>query len=113
MCAIHHTPAHLLGKPEKRELEALILERLVEHYDGQGSGALLGEGLRIVVNGDGVRIDNGETADALAIVKVRDLFTALCYVTAGAPGLPRDALEPLATEATSALATQINKLLGT
>ena len=101
----------MLGKPEKSELEALILERLAEHYDRHGSGALLGEGVRVVVNGDGVRIDSGETTDALATVKVHDLFTALCYVTAGAPALPRDALEPLATEATSALATQINKFL--
>jgi len=101
----------LLGKPEKRELEALILERLAEHYDRHGSNALLGEGVRVVVNGEGVRIDGGETEDTLAAVKVRELFTALCYVTAGTPALPRDALEPLATEATSALATQINRFL--
>jgi len=101
----------VLGKPEKSELEALVLERLVEHYDKHGAGALLGERMRVVVNGDGVRIDGGETSDPLATVNVRDLFTALCYMTAGAPALPRDALEPLATEATSALATQINKFL--
>ena len=101
----------LLGKPEKRELESLILERLLEHYDRNGSGALLGEGVRVVVNADGVCIDSGETGDPLATVNVRDLFTALCYVTAGTPALPRDALEPLATEATSALALQINKFL--
>jgi len=101
----------LLGKPEKRELEALILERLLEHYDTHGSGALLGDGIRVVVNADGVRIDTGETQDPLATVNVRELFTALCYVTAGTPALPRDALEPLATEATSALATQINRFL--
>ena len=101
----------MLGKPEKRELESLILERLSEHYEQHGSGALLGEGLRVVVNGDGVRIDTGETGNALAAVPVRELFTALCYVTAGTPALPRDALPSLATEATSALATQINRLL--
>ena len=99
----------MLGKPEKRELEALILERLVEHYDRHGSGALLGDGIRLVVNGEGVRLDGGETPDPLAAVRLRDLFTALCYVTAGTPALPRDALEPLATEATSALALQINR----
>lgn len=102
----------MLGKPEKSELEALILERLEEHYDSHGSGALLSDGMRVVVNGDGVGVDRGETADPLATVNVRDLFTALCYLTAGAPALPRDALEPLATEATSALAAQINKFLG-
>jgi hypothetical protein len=101
----------LLGKPEKRELEALILERFVEHYEKHGSGALLGDGIRVVVNGDGVRIDTGETTDPLATVNVRELFTALCYLTAGTPALPRDALEPLATEATSALASQINRFL--
>ena len=103
----------MLGKPEKRELESLILERLVEHYETHGSGALLDEGLRLVVKGDGVRIDGGETEDPLATVKLRELFTALCYVTAGTPALPRDALEPLAKEATSALATQINRFLAT
>ena len=100
----------MLGKSEKRELEALILERLVEHYERNGSGALLLDGIRLVVHGEGVRLDNGETEDALAAVPVRELFTALCYVTAGTPTLPRDALEPLATEATSALAAQINRL---
>ncbi len=102
----------MLGKPEKSELEALILERLVEHYDHHGSGALLGDGMRVVVHGNGVRVDRGETSDPLATVNVRELFTALCYLTAGAPSLPRDALEPHATEATSALAAQINKFLG-
>ena len=101
----------MLGKPEKRELEALILERLIEHYDKHGSSALLGDGMRLVVNAGGVRIDTGETTDPLATVNIRELFTALCYVTAGTPTLPRDALEPLATEATSALATQINRFL--
>ena len=101
----------MLGKPEKRELETLILERLTEHYEKHGSGALLGEGVRVVVNGGGVRIDTGETDGALASVPVRELFTALCYVTAGTPALPRDALGPLATEATSALAAQITRFL--
>ena len=101
----------MLGKTEKRELEALILATLVEHYDTHGSGALLGDGIRVVVNGEGVRIDTGETDGALATVHVRELFTALCYMTAGTPALPRDALEPLATEATSALASQINRFL--
>ena len=101
----------MLGKPEKRELGALILERLAQHYDTHGSSALLAEGMRVVVNGDGVRVDSGETTDSLATVSVRELFTALCYVTAGTPALPRDALEPLATEAASALASQINRFL--
>jgi hypothetical protein len=101
----------LLGKPEKRELESLILERFVQHQEAHGAGALLADGVRVVVNGDGVRLDGGETPNPLAQVQVRELFTALCYVSAGTPALPRDALEPLATEATSALAAQINRLL--
>jgi hypothetical protein len=40
----------------------------------------------------------------------RTLFTALCYLTAGAPAMPRDSLQALATEATSSLAAQINRL---
>jgi hypothetical protein len=100
----------LLGNAEKGELEALILERITEHYERFGSSALLAEGLRVVVGVDGVAIDSGETADPLAAVPVRSLFTALCYVTGGTLAIPRDALESLATEATSAAAQQINRI---
>jgi hypothetical protein len=43
-------------------------------------------------------------------VPLRSLFTALCYLTAGTPTLPREALEALATEATAAAAMQINRI---
>jgi hypothetical protein len=100
----------LLGNAEKGELERLILARLTDHYERHGSSALLIEGLRLVVNVDGVEIDEGKTPDPLAAVEVRSLFTALCYVTGGTLALPRDALESLATEATSAAAQQINRI---
>jgi hypothetical protein len=100
----------LLGKAEKGQLEELILGKLTEHYDRHGSSALLEESLRVVVDARGVAIDNGETPDPLAAVPVRTLFTALCYLTAGTPAVPRDALPSLATEATSAAAAQINRL---
>ena len=101
----------LLGNAEKGELERLILETLTEYHDKHGSSALLVDGVRIVVQADGVHIDNGEIADPLAAVRVRDLFTALCYVTGGTMALPPDALEALATEATSATAQQINRIV--
>ena len=104
------TKVPLLGNAEKGELERLILANLSEHYERHGSSALLAEGLRVVVNVDGVAIDFGETRDPLAAVVVRSLFTALCYSTSGTLALPRDALRPLATEATSAAAQQINRL---
>lgn len=100
----------LLGNSEKAELENLILARLTEHFEAQGASALLAEGLRVVVNGGGIDIDRGDTPDPLAAVEVRSLFTALCYVTGGTVALPRDALETLATEATSSLAAQINRI---
>jgi len=100
----------LLGNAEKAELEKVILERLTERYEAQGAAALLTEGLRVVVNGEGIALDLGEMADPLAAVEVRSLFTALCYVTSGTTALPRDALEPLASEATSALSAQINRI---
>ncbi len=101
----------LLGSAEKSELEELILERLTEHYENRGSSALLAEGLRVIVNVDGVSLDEGETPDPLAAVEVRTLFTALCYLTGGTQALPRDSLASLATEATSAVAQQINRLV--
>jgi hypothetical protein len=100
----------LLGKAEKGQLEELILEKLTEYYDRQGSGALLVDGLRVVVHAQGVQIDTGEMRDPLAAVPVRTLFTAMCYLTAGTPAVPRDALPSLATEATSAAAAQINRI---
>ena len=100
----------LLGNAEKAELEKLILERFTERYDAGGASALLAEGLRVVVNGSGIMLDLGETRDPLASVEVRTLFTALCYVTGGTTALPRDALEPLASEATSALSAQVNRI---
>jgi hypothetical protein len=100
----------LLGNAEKAELERLILERLTEFHNQHGASALLVEGVRVVVEVDGVRIDNGEAADPLAAVEVRSLFTALCYVTGGTMALPPDALNALATEATSATAQQINRI---
>lgn len=100
----------LLGKAEKSQLEQLILQKLTDHYEAQGSSALLEEGVRVVVDAAGVRIDKGETADPLAAVPLKSLFTALCYLTAGTPAVPRDALPSLATEATSAAAAQINRI---
>ena len=44
-----------------------------------------------------------------AWVEVRTLFTALCYMT-DEGGLPPEGLEPLANEATTAAATQINRI---
>jgi hypothetical protein len=100
----------LLGKAEKGQLEELILAKLQAHYDAHGAAALLAENLRVVVTGQGAQLDSGETPDPLAAVELRTLFTALCYLTAGSPTMPRDALEALATEATSASAAQINRL---
>ena len=100
----------LLGNAEKAELERLILERLTQYHEQNGSSALLLEGVRVVVQVDGVSIDTGKEKDPLAAVEVRSLFTALCYLTGGSPALPPDALTALATEATSATAQQINRI---
>ena len=101
----------LLGKAEKGQLEELILEKFTRHYEEHGPTGLLEENVRVVVHAQGVSIDKGEAADPLAAVPLRSLFTALCYLTAGTPSLPRDALPSLATEATSAAAAQINRIV--
>ena len=100
----------LLGKAEKGQLEELILEKLTEHFERHGAGGLLVDGIRVVVNGTGVAIDAGETPDPLAVVPVKSLFTALCYLDTPTHAIPRDALPSLATEATSAAAAQINRI---
>lgn len=100
----------LLGKAEKAQLETLILAKLTNHHTQHGATALLAEGLRVIVEGSGVALDHGETADPLAAVPVRTLFTALCYLDSPVPGIPGDALGSLATEATSAAAAQINRI---
>ena len=100
----------LLGKAEKGQLEELILQKFQAHYDQNGPGALLVDSTRVVVHGAGVEIDHGEHADPLAAVPVKTLFTALCYLSAGSPSMPREALESLATEATSVAAAHINRI---
>jgi hypothetical protein len=100
----------LLGKAEKGQLEDLIREKLTEHYDRHGEGALLVEGLRVVVHADGVTLDAGESPDPLAAVPVRTLFTALCYLGGETTALPREALPTLAAEAATAAAAQINRI---
>ena len=101
----------LLGKAEKSQLEELILEKLRAHYDSNGPTALLVDGTRVVVHGSGVDIDHGEHTDPLAAVQVKTLFTALCYLSACSPSMPREALESLSTEATSVAAAHINRIL--
>ena len=100
----------LLGKAEKAQLEELVLARLTDHFEQHGPTGLLLEGVRVVVHGNGVSIDQGETTDPLAAVPVRTLFTALCYLDSPTPAVPRVALASLATEATSAAAAQINRI---
>lgn len=100
----------LLGKLEKGELEELILQSLQSHYDQHGPAALLVDGLRVVVHARGVALDHGENPDPLAAVPVSTLFTALCYLPEGSPALPREALDSLATEATSVAAAHINRI---
>ena len=103
----------LLGTQEKGELEALILGKLERHYKQHGPMSLLEPGLRIVVTSGGVELAT-RPQDAIAQVETRSLFTALCYLAAdGTQAMPHESLLPLATEATSSLAAQINKLLGT
>ena len=102
----------LLGNAEKAELESLIARAAWRSTTRPTAPERSwSRASRVVVNGVGIELDVGETLDPLAAVEVRTLFTALCYVTGGTMALPRDALAPLATEATSALAAQINRIV--
>lgn len=101
----------LLGKAEKAQLEELILAKLTEYFDRNGAPSLLAEGVRVVVHGEGVEVDDGgRWRDPLAAVAVKTLFTALCYLDGPTPALPREALPALAGEAMNATAAQINRL---
>jgi len=103
----------LLGPKEKAELEAIIRACLEAHYQSHGPDTLLEPGITIVVRADGVTIERGAVTHCLAQIEVRQLFTALCYLAgeAGEIVMPRDALVTFATEATSATAAQINRLM--
>lgn len=102
----------LLGPKEKRELETMVYDRLVAHWNAHGSNGLLAPGTSILLDAAGPSIVASPPADALAVVEIRTLFTALCHLSADGPGsMPRDSLDPLATEATSSLAAQVNRLV--
>jgi hypothetical protein len=101
----------LLGPREKSELETMIHDRLVAHWNAHGSSGLLAPGTTIQLDASGPSIVDFPPADALAAVEIRTLFTALCHLSADGPGsMPLDSLDPLATEATSSLAAQVNRL---
>jgi hypothetical protein len=103
----------LLGPKEKGELEPLVLEKLVAYWNSHGSAGLLAPGVSVVVDASGpsVAANPAGGATVLASVEVATLFTALCYLSADGPGvMPRDALAALATEATGAIATQVNRI---
>jgi hypothetical protein len=103
----------LLGPNEKSELEPLVLEKLVAYWSAHGPAGLLEPGVSVVVDASGPSVAAGPASGAsvLASVEVATLFTALCYLSADGMGIvPRDALASLATEATSAIAAQVNRI---
>jgi hypothetical protein len=101
----------LLGPKEKGELEGLILRELAAYWDSHGSSGLLDPGRGIALDVSGPLIVDRNNQHALAFVEIRTLFTALCHLSADGPGsMPRDSLDALATEATSSLAAQVNRL---
>jgi len=102
----------LLGPKEKGEIERLVLDALVAYWEAHGSNGLLAPGVSIVLDAGGPSIVAAAPADALARVEIRTLFTALCHRSADGPGsMPRDSLDSLATEATSSLAAQVNRIV--
>ena len=102
----------LLGPKEKGELETLVYRQLVDYWNAHGSSVLLAPGTSIVLDTTGPSIASNVPAHTLASVEIRTLFTALCHLSADGPGsMPRDSLDSLATEATSALAAQVNRLV--
>ena len=60
----------LLGRKEKGELEEMILERLVAHWNANGADALVAEGVCVVLDARGPRIDVAH-GEELASVEIR------------------------------------------
>jgi hypothetical protein len=102
----------LLGPKEKAELERLILKAFDAYWTQHGSNGLLAPGMSVLLDTTGPSIVDFTPSNALAAVEIRTLFTALCHLSADGPGsMPQDSLASLATEATSSLATQVNRLV--
>ncbi len=106
--------AVFLSQAEKRELERVLIAELTRHYDDHGAVSLLAPDLCILIDGSELVIQPKpqESSDFLACVEIRSLFSAQCALAVGLEqtALPRDVLPDLATEATSAIAAQVNRL---
>jgi hypothetical protein len=101
----------LLGPREKAELEGMILDKLTAYWNERGADRLLAPGVSLSLDANGASIVTAGSGNALALVEIRTLFTALCHLSADVPGsLPRDSLASLASEAAGTLAAQVNRL---
>ena len=105
----------LLGpKPRRASSRRWSYGQLVDYWNAHGSAAPARAGGMSIVLDTERAVDRPAPipADALAAVEIRTLFTALCHLSAD--GRRLDAarrLDSLATEATSALAAQVNRLV--
>lgn len=101
----------LLGTPEKKELEAILLAQLTAYWNSHGSQGILAPGVYVALDAKGPSVVTTPARGGLACVEVRTLFTALCHLKDEGPGaFTRDNLAPLAQEAATALAAQVNRL---
>jgi hypothetical protein len=101
----------LLGPAEKKELEAILLAQLTAYWNSHGAQGILAPGVFVALDAKGPSIVAQPPKGALGCVEVRTLFTALCHLNDEGPAaFTRENLTPLAEEAATALAAQVNRL---
>lgn len=101
----------LLGTPERKELEAILLAQLTAYWNSHGSQGTLAPGVYVALDAKGPSIVSRAATGGLACVEIRTLFTAVCHLKDEGPGaFTRENLAPLAEEAATALAAQVNRL---
>ena len=119
---VEHKPVDLplVGSVEKLELESLITALLSEHHSVRGEASLLSGDVALMVNEDGVSLQDDQqkiaratAAGVLSIVPMLSLpiARALTIMRGQHAAVPQDTLPRFAREAARKISADINALM--